>query len=236
MTAKKPKDKKLKRGPKPDSKKKETDRVLKQLYFQDGITYTHAAEIAKCDVEHASLMFKKFGDDIQTHKEDDADWIERNDRVRERALEGLSIKIKKSDTTITRMEEKRKKINEIQQAILPDLAQKVEDTEVGQVILEGIDKEKIVWKDVLELQKILNKDLNLFKNFGYYVTTLEERIHTENIFNAELQVQYDTIEILPPPSEVLNREIEKRIADKQKLKQPMPAVVQQKPAKELKKK
>jgi len=222
MTAKKPKDKKLKRGPKPDSKKKETDRVLKQLYFQDGITYTHAAEIAKCDIEHASLMFKKFGDDIQTHKEDDADWIERNDRVRE--------------STITRMEEKRKKINEIQQAILPDLAQKVEDTEVGQVILEGIDKEKIVWKDVLELQKILNKDLNLFKNFGYYVTTLEERIHTENIFNAELQVQYDTIEILPPPSEVLNREIEKRIADKQKLKQPMPAQVQQKTIKELKKK
>jgi len=210
------------------AKKKEINAKLKELYFEDGITYTLAGKLAGCSNEYASLMFKKFGDEIKEFKEDDADWIEKNDRVRDRALEGLALRITNSKKTIERMEEKRKKINTIQQAILPDLAQKVEDSPVGEALLAAMDKEKIDSKDVLFLQKVLNKDLNLYKNFGYYVTTLEERIHTETIFNAELQAQYDTIEILPPPSEVLNAEIEKRIAAKQNIKQAIPAKVQQK--------
>ena len=218
MPAKKPKDKILKRGPKPTAQMKEVDKKLKECYFQNGITYSLAAEIAGCGIDHASLMFKKFGDEIAGHKEPDLDWIDKNDRVRDRALEGLALQIKESTEVVKRLKDERKSSKQIQESILPDLTQKIQDTELGQML------EKCDAKTILYLQQILNKDLNLYKNYGYYVLTIEEKIHTKQVFKAELQQQYDSIEILPPPSEVLNAEIERRIAIKQKLKPAIPVM------------
>lgn len=236
MTAKKPEDKHVKSGPKPKSEQQAIDKKLKEFYFQDGITYTHAAELAGCSDKYASLQFKKFGDDIDKNKEPDDTWIDKNDRVRTRALQGLSKQINQSSEAITRLTQEHKKEKQVKDAIIPNLAQKIEDSEIGAVILEAIKDKTIKWAHVMQLQSILNNDLNLYKNFGYYVTTLEEKIRGERTFQAELQQQYDTIEILPPPSEILDAELERRIAEKQNLK---PAVPEQKPIKvsgELKKK
>ncbi len=218
MTPKKPKDKHIKSGPKSKAKVEAINKKLKECYFENGITYSRAADDAGCSEKYASLMFKKFGDDIAEHREPDKDWIDKNDRVRDRALEGLSLQMKEADTVLKRLKEDRKSSKQIQESILPDLGQKIQDTELGQMI------EKCDGKTILELQQILNKDLNLYKNYGYYVLTIEEKIHTKQVFKAELQQQYDSIEILPPPSEVLNAEIERRIAIKQKLKPAIPVV------------
>ncbi len=167
-------------------------------------------------------MFKKFGDDIAKHQEPDMDWIDKNDRVRQRALEGISLQIKDTKEVLKRMKDNRKHSIQIQEAILPDLTQKIENSEFGQML------EKCDSKTVFALQRILNHDLNLYKNYGYYVLTIEEKIHTKQVFKAELQQQYDHIEIMPPPSEVLNAEIERRIAVKNKLKPAIPIVLVQK--------
>ncbi len=219
------------------ARKKEIDSKLKELYFQDGITYSHAADIAGCSRKYSSLKFKYFGDEIQKHKEPDDTWIDKNDRVRDRALEGLSKQIKKSDTAIERLEQDLKKEKQVKDAIIPNLAQKIEDSEIGAVILEAVKDKTIKWPHVMQLQTILNNDLNLYKNFGYYTTTIEEKIRGERTFQAELQMQYDTIEILPPPSEILQAELERRIAAKQNLKPAVPIqeVPKEKPKRKSKK-
>lgn len=216
MTAKKPKSKHAKSGPK-GAKKKEIDDKLRELYLRGGITYTHAAQISNCSNEYASLAFKKFGVEIAENKEPDEDWYDKNDRVRDRALEGLSRQIKKSDENLSIMNQRLKNSKEIQVNILPNACEKI----IGETSLrEFVDSLKP--KEFFALYGMMGGDLNMWKNYGYLVETINNNIRAETILQMELQQQYDSIEILPPPSEVLDATIEKRIAEKQGLTQPTP--------------
>ena len=216
MTAKKPKSKHAKPGPK-GAKKKEIDDKLRELYVRGGITYTHAAEIAGCSIEYASLAFKKFGDEIANHKEPDEDWYAKNDRVRDRALEGMSRQIKKSEENLSLMSKRLKNAKEVQINILPNACEKIYEKTGIQEFVKSLKP-----KEYIALLGMLGGDLNLWKNYGYFIETINNNIRAETIFQMEMQQQYDALEIIPPPREILDAMIERRIAEKQGLTQPTP--------------
>lgn len=203
-------------GPKTAAHKETIDKTLRELYYEDGITYTHAGEIAGCSPEYASLQFKKIGDEIARNKPIDEDWIAKNDRVRDRALEGLSRQIKDSDQEIIKYQKRTKEMQEIQDLILADTKQQLDDTPIGILIKKA--KLEIDNKTLLSIYNMLGSSLNMHKNYGYYVETIINNKREELTFHAQLQQQYDTIEILPPAKEVLNAEIERRIAEKNNIK------------------
>ena len=198
------------------AKMNDINKNLEKLYFEGGITYTQAGQLADCSRQHASLMFKKFGDEIVQFKEKDEDWITKNDRVRDRALEGLSTNVRECDNSLASLEKRFKKTVEIQNAVLPDTVAKLQQTKLGEAI------EHLKTSDVFAIFKIINTDINLWKNFGYLIEMISSNFKAERTLKAELQQQYDFIEILPPPSEVLDRVIERRIAQKLKLAPALP--------------
>jgi len=208
-----------KSGAKSDSTKRSINKTLKELYYEDGITYTHAAEIAGCSKLYASIAFKQLGNEIAKYREKDEDWIDKNDRVRDRALEGLSRKIKHSDEEIEWYRTRIREQKAIQLAILPNAAEQLEDTPLAGII------SKIDVKVMLEIYKLIGISLNMYKDYGYYIEQIINNKRAEIILHAQLQQQYDTIEILPPAREVLNAEIERRIAAKNNL---MPKAIEEK--------
>jgi len=196
---KKSRPQQAKRGPKDAKEKILVDQKLRELFYEDGITPWSASISAKCGYEYAIAKFKEFGDYI-VEKETE-DWIDRNERVRKRALEGIAKNIAKAKEAFKRLQDQLWGAREIHNKIKLKLAQKLEDEPFGEVLINN---------------------LNIEKNYGYYVATLEEKIKGQHIFLSELVQQYDAIEILPPPSAVLQAELEKRIAEKQKLTPALP--------------
>lgn len=205
-----------KSGTKKGAKQKDIDDTLKKLYYKGGITYSQAGEKAGCSRQHASLMFKKFGDEIAQYQIKDEDWITKNDRVRDRALEGLSTNVIECDGTLSELKERLKKAIEIQEAVLPDTVARLQNTKLGEAI------EHLKPGDVFAIYKIINNDINMYKNYGYLVEQITSDMRAERTLKAELQQQFDIIEILPPPSEILDRVIERRIAEKLKLAPALP--------------
>lgn len=203
----------VKSGPKPVAKKDDIEKKLRELYYQDGITYTHAAELAGCGADYSALMFKKFGEEIARNKPIDEDWLAKNDRVRDRALEGLSRQIADSDNEIIKFNARIKSAKLIQLAILPNAAGQLEETALGGIIA------RIDVKKMLEIYNLVGSALNMHKNYGYYVEQIVKNKREEITLHAQLQQQYDTIEILPPAKEILNAEIERRIAAKNNMKE-----------------
>lgn len=203
---------KNKSGPIPKSRKIDIDAKLTELYYENGITATQASIIAGCSRQYASEKFKEIGSKIVDAEEMEDDWFGRDERTRKRMKEGLSIQIINTDKNIERMTQRLKKAQEIQAAILPDLVSKVSDSKLGR-ILENVDMNV-----VMEVYKIISNDLNMWKNYGYHVDGIETNIRNEVTFKAELQAQYDTIELTPPLKQQLEQEIERRIAEKNNLK------------------
>lgn len=226
MTARKSEDEKLKKGPKPASKWVDIDNKLRELYLQDGITITRAAIIAGCDAKHASLQFKKFGEEIAEHvMAGDEDWLEKNDRVRARALEGLAVQVQSSDDKLGAMKLELKSAKELQANLIPNAMEKFMDTELYAAVQGAI--EKMDTKTFFAIYSMMQGDINMWKNYGYYVQTIRNNIRAETQLNLEIQQQYDTIEIMPPASEIMDRIIERKIAEKQGLTQPVPVTEQQ---------
>lgn len=204
----------VKRGRKTKKDTVELDKKLRELYDEDGITPWRASIISKCGYKYAIAKFTAFGTDaMEAEKED---WLERNERVRQRALEGLSIKIKKQGGVLKRLEDQLTKAKKLQDDILFKTGEKLADTRLGEVI------ETFDYKTIMQVTKILVNDLNLEKNYGYYVATIEDKIKMEEVFVSELTQQYDAIEILPPPKTILEAELERRIAEKQNIKPAIP--------------
>jgi len=190
MRTKKLKRKPARRGPKDSKRKSETDKKLTELFFQDGITPWRASIIANTGYEYARKIFSELGTKIVEDEQED--WIDRNEKVRKRTLEGLAIKLENCKTTITELKDHIVKYTEIQS-----------------------DIQEIKGKDD-------HYDLNLYKNYGFLILSSYSTLHQEEIFAAELQQQYSAIEILPPPKAVLEVELEKRIAEKQNLAPAIP--------------
>lgn len=227
---------KVKTGPKSDAEKKDIEAKLRELYLKDGITIQRASIEAGCSAPHASEWFKKFGAELAQHAIDvDENWLEKNDRVRVRALEGIAVQVVECDKKLSAMNMELKTAKEMQVNILPNAMEKLMDTDLG-VALEGAIS-KLDGKTYLAIVQMISNDINMWKNYGYYVQTVRNNIRAEVILQAEFQQQYDTIEILPPPSEILDKMIERHIAEKNGLVQPKPEdIPEEKPVPKVKSK
>jgi len=193
-----------KKGRKDSKTKTVLDMKLRELYDEDGITPWLASQITHCGYKYAALKFKAFG--ITLVENEDEDWIERNDRVRKRALEGLALNIKKSNDVVKRLQDQLSDAKKVMDEIMPRGVANLEDTKLGEVI------DSMSQTVMMKVYNIIDNTLNMHKNYGYYVGSIEQNIKGQELFKVELQQQYDTIEILPPPSQILSAELEKRIA------------------------
>lgn len=204
----------MKRGPKPKELdgSSECDKKLLELFNKGGITFSHAAELAGVTRQYASEKFKVFGNEIQEQNALKGEtWIETNTRVRDRSLEALSRQINDADEKISDTEKRLRVAKDTMDEILPETANKLAESELG-MALENIDR-----KTIFAIFKLISNDLNMWKNYGYYVEQINSNLRAERTFKAELQMQYDTITIMPPAEEIINAEIEKRIAERNNL-------------------
>jgi len=204
---------KAKTGRKDTKAKVEQDLALRKLFDQDGITPWRASIEVKCGYEYAVKKFKEFGQTL-VDKEDE-NWIERNEKVRKRALEGLTIQIKDAEKQITLTQKRMEKTRDIQESLIDTMVENIDNTELGSIILDAVGK--IDPKVCFAIFKQLTNDINMYKNYGYLVNQEQRQLQSERTLKAELQQQFDGIEILPPPMAVLEAEIEKSIAEKNEL-------------------
>lgn len=146
---------------KPEQAKME-DR-LKDIFLQGGITPYQAAMQTGYKFDTVKKLFKKWANELVSEEQREP-WLEREKRVRQRALEGLSTKL-------TKVRERLKKFEEILDKII-----KSEN--------EQVDPRIELYEKIVRLNTALA---------------------------AELQQQYDAIEMTPPTVEILLKEIEKLI-------------------------
>lgn len=214
---------KAKTGRKTTKVKIEQDIALRKLFDKDGMTPWFASNQVNCGYEYAVRKFKEFGQTLTDAEEEN--WIERQDKVRKRALEGWSIQIKDAETIIETVQKRLDKTRDIQESLMDTVVEDVEKTELGEIITDALGR--IDGKIALAIFKQLSNNLMMYNNFGVLVERIQRQLQGERTFMAEIQQQYDGIEILPPPSAVLEAEIEKSIASKNELfapKIPQPEV------------
>jgi len=215
---KNPGDKKAKAGPKTVQATKEQTNALREQFLKDGVTPYRASQIVGCSYEYAAQKFRDFGAELVENE--DQDWLERNEQARKRALEGLARDIILTETRITRTTKQLKAAKEIHESIMGNMIEQAEETEFYneiQNIIGELDQKKI-----LQIYKMLDSSLNMQKNYGYYVATLEKAVQEFETFKAELKAQYDTIEILPSPKAIFEAEMEKRIAERNAIMEKIP--------------
>ena len=208
----------LKKGPKPDSTHKAQNKILREQYLKDGVTPWQAALIAKCSYPYACQKFREFGAELVDAQEDD--WLERNEQARKRALEGLSLDIIITEGRITKANKALENDREIHNSIMGNIILDVEETEAYndlQNLIGTLDQKK-----VLQLFQITNKGLDMQKNYGYYLIHQQKLVHELEVYKTELKAQYDTIEIIPSPLAVWELEMEKRIAERNAIKENKP--------------
>lgn len=207
-----PPPKKVKRGPKKPGDKIEIERKLRELFDEDGITPWLASRIVGCDFRFAVSRFNHYAEQIIEAEEQD--WIARNEKVRKRALEGISTKIKIAKEDLKIIEKQLDTNQKFQEAAIHDTVEYLKKSPIG--IAMGHLKEE----DFFDLVSLLRRELDIHKSYGFLLVQDIQQLRSQRTFAAELQQQYDSIEILPPPSAVLELELEKRIAAKQELMQP----------------
>lgn len=214
---------KAKTGRKTTKVKIEQDIKLRELFDKDGMTPWFASNQVNCGYEYAVRKFKEFGQTLTDAEEEN--WIERQDKVRKRALEGWSIQIKDAEIIIETVQKRLEKTRDIQESLMDTVVEDVEKTELGEIIVDALGR--IDGKVALAIFRQLSNNLMMYNNFGVLVERIQRQLQGERTFMAEIQQQYDGIEILPPPSAVLEAEIEKHIALKNELfapKIPQPEV------------
>lgn len=204
---------KAKTGRKTVKVKIEQDIKLRKLFDRDGMTPWFASNQVNCGYEYAVKKFKEFGQILSDAEEET--WIERNTKVRKRALEGLSIQIKDAEKMVETVQKRLEKTRDVQESLMDTVVEDVEKTELGEIIVDALGR--IDSKVALAIFRQLSNNLIMYNNFGVLVERIQRQLQGERTFKAELQMQYDGIEILPPPEAVLDREIEKAIAAKQDL-------------------
>ena len=225
MKSKKSKLPKRKPGKRSPEESKKYDAELRKLYNEGGITYSHAAELTGCSRQYAADKFHKFDEEL-ADEGIAASWIEKNNAAKTRAKEGFSRDIKKCDNRIEDLQSRLTQAKEKQKLLEVKVLNDVLESELGEFLGQV---------DMKTVYAILNKIVdttNLWKNMGYYVETISNNLRSEIILQNELKQQFEIIDLMPPASEILDREIEKRIAAKMNLTEQTEAKVQQ----EMKKK
>ena len=106
MTKKKGSDaqKKKKSGPKNPTLAKDKVTQLQDLFLQGGTTSYKASTLVKCDPKTARLYFIKFAKEL-TAEDTHEDWLSREKRVRQQALEGYANDIETLRVDIKRYRE-----------------------------------------------------------------------------------------------------------------------------------
>ena len=211
------KDKKTKDIEPNTSKNKDTKTTtkLRELFFGDGITINHAAEIAGCSDNTARKQFRIFAQEIADKEEED--WIDKNNKARYRSLEGISRRIQESEIVETRLHEQLKTDKEIHKNILKNTIKKIKNNPRFNKIsklLPNFNEE-----DLIVLYNMLGGSFDMQKSYGHYVLLIENQLRQEIQHKDELILQFDSLEIMPPASVVIDTIIEKRIAQKNNLTQ-----------------
>ena len=153
---------------------------LDDLFFTDGITAYKASRLVGVDYKTAKKYFADWSKRLIAEDAHET-WVDRNTRVRVRAIEGLA-------NTIYEIRMLRNRFSKRLEKTLS----KIESLEKSSKKSTNNEIEKLESKLVI-YERIVRKNIGL---------------------EAELQQQFDTIQILPPPNEVLEAEIEKHIANR----------------------
>jgi hypothetical protein len=212
-------------GPIPKAKLEPLDRRLRELYMEDGVTILLAAEIVSREFErnisndYVGKQFAKFALEIAEEKQKSGDsWIEKIDKARLRALEGYSRKIKQSEKYLREAQTQLSKNKNLQDALSGEMLDTLRSSEIApqiEEILGTLDQ-----KAYMIFISAIRNQLASYAMFGNLVNQNLRELRAERIFIAEQQQQYDALEMQPPIQEVLDREIEMHIAQKQGLLKP----------------
>lgn len=214
MTQKKPPSSKATSGPKSENEKLSIDKQLRDLFDEDGCTPWRASLKVKCSYPYAVQKFKDFAAMIVDAEEQD--WIERIERIRARALEGISVKIETAKEDVKLVLTQLSTNKKFQDAAIIDTVAYLKKSPIG-IALGKLDEEAF-----FDLVAVLRKELDVHKAYGFLINNNLAQLRADRIYAAELQQQYDAIEILPPPSAVLEAELEKRIAERNNIRPAIP--------------
>ena len=192
MPTEKKQAKDRKGGPKTKPQKKKMLEELKEIFLLDGMTAYQASQQTEYDFKTVQNYFNQWADEI-IDAEGHEDWVEREARVRTRSLEGVSKKL-------TTVRERLTKLHKILDELI--------DT---RTLLTSKEKQKDK-----KIQKIIDSlDSDKTEKLNVEVERYERIVRLNDIMSSELQQQYDAIEMMPPAEAILDRELEKLIAEKQ---------------------
>jgi hypothetical protein len=181
-----------KTGRKTPKESKEMQEVLRELFLEDGMTAYQAAQITGNHFRTVQNYFDEWADEIIKVSGHET-WIAREKRVRARALEGISKKLTSVRTRLAKL-----------YSILDELI------EVRSLVTKH---EKALDR---KLQAVVNTlDDDKFDKLNSEIERYERIVRLNDILASELQIQFDSIEMMPPSEAILDRELEKLIAEKQ---------------------
>jgi len=165
-----------KMGRKTTKDKLALDKKLHEQFDIDGITPWRASIDCGCSYEYA---IKKFDDFAVTLVEaEEENWIERQDKVRKRILEGLSVQVIDAESQITNTKKRFDKTIDIQEQLIDTMIDNAENTELGGILKDVIGRMDL--KVVLAISKQITNDLNMWKNCGYLVEKIDGQLIQRN--------------------------------------------------------
>lgn len=160
-------------------------RELEELFYMDGITAWHAHKLTGVSYRAVKKYFLDWGEKLVTDEQYES-WIEKQKRVRARALEGLTQQIVNVQTRLSTLQNQYSQITQDIQ-------------EIGQ----GRNK-RIITKH----RHVSNIDPQL--QYG-----IDDQLRKNTILLEDLKAQAFAIQMMPPAEAIIEQEMEKAIAAKQ---------------------
>ncbi len=160
-------------------------RELEELFYMDGITAWHAHKLTGVSYRAVKKYFLEWGEKLVTDEQYES-WIEKQKRVRARALEGLTQQIVNVQTRLSTLQNQYSQITQ-------------DIHEIGQ----GRNK-RIITKH----RHVSNIDPQL--QYG-----IDDQLRKNTILLEDLKAQAFAIQMMPPAEAIIEQEMEKAIAAKQ---------------------
>ena len=160
---------------------------LENMFLMGGITSYQAAKFLHIAPKTAKIYFTDWAEQLISDPEH-IPWVQKEKRARARALESLTKQIIPVMTTLTWFEK-----------ILH--------------LLLIAKKEKKTDKDTLDQARSTSTDTDTSNK----ISNTERIVRLNRIYLSELQQQYFSIDMMPPAEAILELELEKYIAEKQKI-------------------
>lgn len=167
-------------------------RELQELFYMDGITAWHAHKLTGVTYRAVKKYFQVWGEELVNDEEHEP-WTEKQKRVRARSLEGLTRQIVNVQTRLTTLEHQ--------------YAQLTRDTHEVGGSSGGTGKNK----------KIIHKYKHVSQINPQLQYGLDDQLRKNTILLEELKAQAFAIQMLPPADVILEKEVEKQLAETGKL-------------------